>query len=255
MEAVAPLYGQRPGEDVGVVGEQVQRPALVGHLLGAVGPHRRPEGVLVDARPRLRRSGAQDRRPVLLAERLAVAVAMAGPGVMTRAQRVDGEARVGEEAVKSWFIVTDRTVASFPVLEPEQSRAAVGPSRCGIAVTRLDEVPDAGRARHRVEQVGAFRLTGVFVEEEAVQRLAGVRHLLHRAAGRAGRCGVTVPSSLALTPGPAMGAPSVSSAGQSTVSHGQSERIEAVAARVAGARQSVKLVRGQQVQRAILIRT
>ena len=40
--------------DIGVVVEQVQRPPVVGHLVGTVGPHDDPEGILVNAGPRFR---------------------------------------------------------------------------------------------------------------------------------------------------------------------------------------------------------
>ena len=55
----------------------------------------------------------------------------------------------------------------------------LGGSGCGKTAARIDEEPGARRAGHGVEEVGALDLVGRLVEDEAVQGLARVGHLLH----------------------------------------------------------------------------
>src|ERR1700674_4870618 len=50
--------------DVSVVDEQVQRLAVIGHLVGPVGPADDPERVLVDSRTGFGQHRGQDRRPI-----------------------------------------------------------------------------------------------------------------------------------------------------------------------------------------------
>src|SRR4029077_10934173 len=53
----------RQARDIGITEEEIQGLTEVGDLMGAVGPHGDPNGVLVDTRPRLWAPGGEDRRP------------------------------------------------------------------------------------------------------------------------------------------------------------------------------------------------
>ena len=100
-------------------------------------------------------------------------------------------------------------------LNPQMKR-----SSCRMPSTRLDQVPRARGTGYWVEQVGPVRLPRRLVQEESIQRQTSVGHLLHDSCQRAHRCGSPTPGAARLTPGPAMGAPLVSSAGHRMVSHG-----------------------------------
>ena len=170
---------------IGVVGEQVQRPAVVGHLAGAVGPDDDPDGVLVDAGPGFEaasevRTGGQN-----TAQRTLPGRRSSWPVPGSRCRR--GSSPAGKR-LKSLFIVAARTVCVGPApVTGAVSSCKLSLTRCGLAPARLDQVPDARGTGHRVEQVRPFRFARRFVLEEPVQRLPGVGHLLHRPqAGQVG---------------------------------------------------------------------
>ena len=123
--------------------------AVVGHLVGAVGPHGRPESVPVNVGPGFRPPSSEDRWPV--EGTLPPAGARVAP---VSAQRVHGEALPGKE--------TEAVVHRYG------KYGHIGPGAadwsglklqlrlppCREAPPWLDQVPDALGTGHRVKQVG-----------------------------------------------------------------------------------------------------
>ena len=170
----------RPGDarNVGVRVEQVQGLLVVGHLVGAIGPHDDPKGALVDARPSFGPRGGEDRWPGHRSADLLTS-ALVATLVPVGAQGVDGEARAGEDAEvivhhDGQYVLVGSGAADRGALDLYPSLTRGGPPP-----PRLDEVPDARRTGHWVEQVGPVRFPRRLVQEEPVQRQTGVGHLLH----------------------------------------------------------------------------
>ena len=61
VDALCSYWAGAP--EIGVLVEQVQRPPVVGDLLGAVGSYDDPDGTLVNAGPGFRSPGGEDRWP------------------------------------------------------------------------------------------------------------------------------------------------------------------------------------------------
>ena len=234
----------RQAGDISVVVEQVQRPAFIGHLVGAVGPDDDPQGVPVHAGPGLRSLRGEDRRPVH-----GRAHSPAGALVVVPAQGVDGEPRLGEAAEVGVHRRGQHSLGGTGAADRRRLKLQLRLTRCGPTPTRLDQVPDAGGTGHRVEQIRALPSPREFRPGRTGTTAVRRRSPAAPAPDRAGRS-VTVPRSVGFTPRPAIGAPWGEERRPQDGVARRASRVRVVAARERRTGQRVELVRGEQVQRA-----